>query len=173
MDLRRSLRLIPNALTAARIGVALAFPLVPGGAQLALLAVAMATEALDGALARRFGWQTDLGRMLDPVADKLLLVSVAGTFLYEGRLAWWELLAVGVRDLAVVLGAALAALRGQAARLARMQPGFYGKLTTGLQYLVLLAVLLGQAPGLLVALPFAAGVAATVQYGRAWFSAAD
>jgi len=168
MDLRRRLRLIPNALTVSRMLLAGAFPWVPGVAQLPLLAVAMLTEFLDGALARRFGWQTDLGRILDPVADKLLLVSVAGTLLYEGRLAWWELLAVGVRDLAVVAGAAAASLRGQAARLARMEPGFFGKLTTALQYVVLVAVLLGHAPGPLLVLPVAAGVAAIVQYGRAW-----
>src|SRR5215210_7068031 len=75
---------LPNGLTVARIAATpliAALPFVPtSGARLgafALFLAAATTDWLDGYLARSRKQQTDLGRMLDPLADKLLLL---GTF---------------------------------------------------------------------------------------------
>ena len=65
---------------------------------IALFAVAAASDATDGFLAKRFGWQSAIGAMLDPAADKLLLATL--------RLVpvWLTAVAVG-RDIVIVLGA--------------------------------------------------------------------
>jgi cardiolipin synthase (CMP-forming) len=104
-----SLRFLPNALCIAR--VALVAPIVLSLASgryvlaLALFVAAGASDALDGFLAKTFDWRTRLGSLLDPAADKLLLVSVFGALTYL------ELVPVGVtaivigRDVVIVLGA--------------------------------------------------------------------
>lgn len=70
-----------------------------------LFGVAGASDALDGFLAKRFKWQSELGAMLDPIGDKLLLVSCYLTLGWMGHL---PLLLVGLviaRDLIIVFGA--------------------------------------------------------------------
>ena len=68
---------IPNFLSIVRIG--LVYPILNNINNadylegLIFFAIASITDALDGFLARRMSWQTDLGKILDPVADKLLL----------------------------------------------------------------------------------------------------
>ena len=75
-----NLATIPNLICLLRI--ALAVPIVwllaegRYEATLVLFAIAAVSDALDGYLAKTFGWATELGKVLDPVADKLLLVSV-------------------------------------------------------------------------------------------------
>lgn len=76
-------KLWPNALSALRIAVSPAMLMVAIGGErawfVALLAVALTTDALDGFLARRFNARTDLGRKLDSAADYLtLVVGLAG-----------------------------------------------------------------------------------------------
>jgi len=83
----------PNALTLSRIGaipvlVGLAALQRPGGdvAACAVFAVAGVTDWLDGRLARRHQLQSELGRMLDPIADKLLVGATLMTLAGLGRL---------------------------------------------------------------------------------------
>jgi cardiolipin synthase len=83
----------PNALTLSRIGaipvlVGLAALRRPGGdvAACAVFAVAGATDWLDGRLARRHQLHSELGRMLDPIADKLLVGATLMTLAGLGRL---------------------------------------------------------------------------------------
>jgi cardiolipin synthase len=83
----------PNALTLSRIGaipvlVGLAALQRPGGdvGACAVFAVAGATDWLDGRLARRHQIQSELGRMLDPIADKLLVGATLMTLAGLGRL---------------------------------------------------------------------------------------
>ena len=159
------LRRIPNALTVLRFALAGAFPFVPAGARVGVLVAALLTEYLDGALARRFGWTSRLGRVLDPIADRCLFGVVAVTFVLEGALSGLELAALGARDLLVALGALVAAARGRARLLGRMHPRAAGKLTTALQYVALLCVALGAGlPAALLAATLVAGVVAAAQY---------
>jgi cardiolipin synthase len=59
----------------------------------------------DGFLAKRFGWQSDLGAALDPIADKLLLATVFVTLSFLGLIPWWLTAVAVARDLIIVLGA--------------------------------------------------------------------
>lgn len=105
---------------------------------LALLVLAGLSDALDGFLARRYGWFTRLGAMLDPVADKLFVVSVFIVFGLKGSLPWWLIVLVIGRDVVIVLGAiAYKLLRNRL----EMRPLLISKLNTGLQIFLLTVTL--------------------------------
>ncbi len=103
-------RHLPNALTVLRMLLVapLTWLILAGRYDAALLIAAVAglSDALDGWLAKRFGWQSWLGGVLDPIADKLMLI---GCFVALGLIgahpAWLTALVVG-RDLVIVAGAA-------------------------------------------------------------------
>src|SRR5206468_3111337 len=61
---------------------------------------------IDGFLARRYGWQTELGGLLDPIADKLLLATLFVTLALLGSVPVWLTAVVIARDVIIVLGAA-------------------------------------------------------------------
>ncbi len=71
---------------------------------LALFFLAGLTDGLDGFLAKRFGWRSWLGGILDPLADKLLLVCTFVTLSYVGLVPVWLLVAVVARDLIIISG---------------------------------------------------------------------
>ena len=84
---------LPNALTVSRMVMALPLLWLLASARwqaaLVLALVAGATDVLDGFLAKRYGWQSVLGGILDPIADKLLL-SVCFLGLWSsGQLPTW------------------------------------------------------------------------------------
>jgi cardiolipin synthase (CMP-forming) len=100
---------IPNLITVFR------FLLVPPlvwlllndrfAAALAVFVVAGFSDALDGYLAKRFQWSSHVGALLDPLADKLLLIA---SFVALGWLGWiplWLVALVCARDLVIVTGA--------------------------------------------------------------------
>lgn len=72
---------------------------------LALFMVAGASDGVDGYLAKRFNWTSELGKVLDPVADKLLLVTVFVEAAWMGLVPWWLTSAVVARDVSIALGA--------------------------------------------------------------------
>jgi cardiolipin synthase len=104
-----SLRFLPNLLCIFRI--LLVYPTAHGILQgqyslvLALFAIAAFTDGLDGFLAKRFGWATELGKHLDPAADKLLMVSTFVCMSIAGLAPWWLTGLVLLRDLVIVCGA--------------------------------------------------------------------
>jgi cardiolipin synthase len=71
-----------------------------------LFAVAAVSDAVDGYLARRFGWQSELGGVLDPIADKLLLAAAFVTLSYLKLVPLWLMMAAVARDVIIVSGAA-------------------------------------------------------------------
>src|SRR5688500_18484322 len=72
---------------------------------LALVFVCAVSDGLDGWLAKRFNWTSQLGKMLDPLADKLLLVALFLAATWMNLLPWW-LTAVAVgRDVMIGVGA--------------------------------------------------------------------
>jgi len=75
------------------------------GKALLIFFVAGISDGLDGFLARRFGWITRLGSLLDPLADKLLMTAIYFTLGLMGRLPVWLVALVIGRDLIIVLGA--------------------------------------------------------------------
>src|SRR5258706_3121863 len=103
------MRHLPNIICVLRI--ALIWPIVGSLAAgeyrltLLLFVLAAASDGLDGWLAKRFGWASRLGKLLDPLADKLLLVSVFLVLCWLHQVpAWLGLIAVG-RDFMIGLGA--------------------------------------------------------------------
>lgn len=71
---------------------------------LTLFAVAGISDGLDGFLAKHFHWESRLGSILDPIADKLLLVASFATLTWLGFLPLWLLWLVLARDLIIVCG---------------------------------------------------------------------
>jgi cardiolipin synthase len=103
------MRHIPNALCFLRmlLVVPVAWLLVTDNYRitLAMFAFAAATDGLDGFLAKRFGWTSELGKILDPLADKILLVGVFVTLAALGVVpVWLAVIAVG-RDVIITAGA--------------------------------------------------------------------
>jgi cardiolipin synthase len=104
-----SLRFLPNLLCVLRI--LLVFPVAlwilqgRNGEVLLLFALAAFTDGLDGFLAKRFGWTSELGKVLDPLADKLLLVTVFVCLSLVGFAPWWLTGLVFLRDLVILSGA--------------------------------------------------------------------
>lgn len=73
---------------------------------LLLIMIAGISDGLDGFLARRYNWITRIGGLLDPLADKLLFVSVFAALTWNGLVPLWLFAVVIGRDLIIVLGAA-------------------------------------------------------------------
>src|SRR5580693_8930919 len=71
-----------------------------------LFGVAALSDAADGFLAKRFGWQSELGALLDPIADKALLVAVFVTLSLMKLVPLWLMAAAVARDVIIVAGAA-------------------------------------------------------------------
>ncbi|MGH8204661.1 MAG: CDP-alcohol phosphatidyltransferase family protein [Steroidobacteraceae bacterium] len=75
------------------------------GHTLVLFAIAAASDVLDGYLAKTFGWTSELGKLLDPLADKLLLVSVFITLAAIGLVPVWLASIAVLRDVVIGAGA--------------------------------------------------------------------
>jgi len=140
---------IPNAICVLRI--ALVWPiisaLVGGRFNHALLLVALAgfSDGLDGYLAKRFDWRSRLGGLLDPLADKLLLVSTFVTLAWLGLVPAWLTAVVILRDSVIVAGGLI-----YQATIAPVQPepSRVSKLNTGAQLLFVCAVIANHGIGL-------------------------
>ncbi|HEX2025767.1 MAG TPA: CDP-alcohol phosphatidyltransferase family protein [Actinomycetota bacterium] len=109
---------MPNILSAIRILLIPAFVilLVRPGTRLAgflLLGLVVSTDWVDGALARRTGQVTELGKLLDPLADRLAMAAAIIALVAVGLLPLWAAAVILVRDLVVLAAAVwLAATRG-------------------------------------------------------------
>lgn len=103
------LQYLPNLITLLRI--VLVAPLIMVlharnyNAAIIIAMLAGASDALDGFLAKRFGWQTWIGGMLDPIADKLLLISCFVTLTFNEVIPSWITMLVVGRDVVIVIGA--------------------------------------------------------------------
>jgi cardiolipin synthase len=105
------LRQLPNFITASRIVLVIPIAVSLLRHQLALtiglFGVAALSDAADGFLAKRYGWQSDLGAVLDPVADKLLMVTAFITLAYLQLVPVWLMAAAVARDVIIMSGALL------------------------------------------------------------------
>src|SRR5580658_3299041 len=142
------MRHLPNLICLIRI--ALVWPIVSAmrsGAYLPALALFIAaavSDGLDGYLAKRFGWTSELGKVLDPLADKLLLVTVFVWGAWLELAPWWLTAAVVARDVMIGLGALtyrlwFGPLHGR--------PTLISKINTAAQLLYVMLVLLSAAAG--------------------------
>lgn len=136
---------IPNLITVVRIllVVPIAWALLQQQYLLALVLffVAGASDGLDGFLAKQFGWTSRLGAILDPLADKTLLITCYATLTWVGLLPLWLLVLVVTRDLVIVAGAVIYNFR-----IERLEafPTLISKLNTLLQIMLVLLVIIRQ-----------------------------
>jgi cardiolipin synthase len=118
-------------------------------AALVVFVVACVTDALDGLIARVTNSMTELGALLDPIADKLLIFSAFVTLVLLGMLPVWLVIIVVSRDVILVLGSLVIYLLGYELK---ARPSFIGKTTTVLQLLVVMLALLLNISGNEIAL---------------------
>jgi cardiolipin synthase len=102
---------------------------------LAVFVVACVTDALDGMIARLTKTQTELGAFLDPMADKLLILSAFVTLVLLGRLPVWLVIIVVSRDAILTMGSLIIYFT---TRDLKIQPSIIGKATTVLQLIVVM-----------------------------------
>lgn len=144
----RLLRFVPNLISLGRI--ALIWPILVALAahryDIAALCFGLAglSDLLDGWLAKRFGWTSELGKWLDPIADKCLLVTVFVAAAWAGLVPRWLTAVVVARDVMIALGALtylawLGPLEGR--------PSFASKFNTLVQLAFLLGTFLFFASG--------------------------
>lgn len=135
---------IPNLITILRLilvpGVVLAMMQGRWDWAFAGFAVAGASDGVDGFIARRFDQRSRLGGYLDPMADKLLLVSVFVVLGVAGELPLWLVILVVSRDVLIVLAVLLSSLMAQPVE---MKPLLVSKANTAVQ-LLLAAFVLGE-----------------------------
>lgn len=122
---------IPNILTVFRIilvGVYVYFFLHGQYAlSIATYAVAFFSDVLDGYLARRNNWITKIGKVLDPLADKLLLLAVLVCFFIDNRLDLWILIAFSALEFLQIAVASILFLKKIV-----VYSDWFGKIATGL-----------------------------------------
>lgn len=104
---------LPNLITIVRIVLAPVFVwmlLADGGTGRALrwlagalFILAIATDGLDGAIARKRGLVTELGKLLDPIADKVLIGGALVSLSILGELPWWVTVVILVREVGITI----------------------------------------------------------------------
>jgi cardiolipin synthase len=134
---------VPNQLTFLRLGF-LPFFIISihyrrYDLALGILIAAGLTDGLDGLLARSLNQKSALGAYLDPIADKLLLSSSFVVLALNRKISWWLAAVVLSRDVLILVAAAVILL---AVGYRPFPPSIYGKMTTGLQILLVFMVVL-------------------------------
>ena len=136
---------IPNLLSIVRI--ALVYPILNNIflgnfiVSIIFFVIASITDALDGFLARKMDWQTQLGKILDPVADKLLLSGTIFILWINEYIPFYIFIIFISRDIAILLGAAIKMTLIESAT---PLPNFLGKFTTILQILYIAIIYLKE-----------------------------
>ena len=136
---------IPNLLTIIRI--ALVYPILNniylGNFEISIIyfIVASITDGLDGFIARKMNWQTELGTLLDPVADKILLSGSIFILWLNQYIPFYIFVIFFSRDVAILLGAAI---RMTVIEFDTPTPNFLGKLTTTLQIIYIAIIFLKE-----------------------------
>lgn len=136
---------IPNVITVVRI--LLIVPVVvlllqrQFAAALLLFTVAGASDAIDGHLARRYGWTTPLGGIIDPLADKAMMVSSFVVLTWLDLVPVWLLVAVVARDVVIVFGGLAYHYWVEPVR---AHPSWISKLNTLLQIVLVMALMFHQ-----------------------------
>lgn len=168
---------IPNLITLGRVILVpvVFWLLLSGETRIAfyLFVLAGVSDGVDGYLAKRFDWTTELGAYLDPLADKLLIVCVFVALGASGQLPLWLVIAVVSRDILIVTAVVLSWLLDNPVRI---RPLIVSKANTVAQIVLAGAVLadegfslgLGVVRTALVWLTAALTLASLAAYLRAW-----
>ncbi len=145
------------------IPVFLYFFTSPGGRvwSVAILLIAGASDMLDGYLARSRNEVSTLGKILDPVADKLMVVSAVAALMVTGELPYWLGFALFAKELALVIGGA----RYYLIHRELLSASYIGKTATVILYLGIIASILRYQFGVtIITLGFLISVTAGLDY---------
>ena len=130
------LKYIPNFLTVLRFFLIpfTVYYLVNDQFILAIIFLTLSglTDVLDGAIARKFNFITNFGKLIDPLADKITQLSLLGTLVVKNIIPLWILVVVLIKEAAMVAGASF--LYGQELVVSSK---WYGKASTVLFYLAI------------------------------------
>ena len=142
---------LPNILSAFRLFLVPFFPILyfsglPDGATFAgiIFIAAGISDVLDGFIARKFDYVSATGRMLDPLADKLMQLSALTTLTIDQKIPYWFFVLFTVKELAMIGGG----FRLYKKNSDVIPSNGFGKLTAVLFYLVVLVVLFFEIPPL-------------------------
>ncbi len=103
-----------------------------------LFIIASLTDLVDGYIARKFKQETELGKFLDPLADKFLVVSALFTFLFlTEQVEIWMILCIIGRDLLITMLRSLAIRKGNS-----LKTSMFGKVKTAFQMFSIITILL-------------------------------
>jgi CDP-diacylglycerol--glycerol-3-phosphate 3-phosphatidyltransferase len=141
MTRRRAIGTIPNLISCSRLVLAAGF--VAAGAteaRVGLIGAAAATDFLDGWLARRVRATSRWGALLDPIADRVFVLTAVATFLFTGTLSTSAYFILIMRDLATAVGFVVARIVPWL-RPVEFKARILGKVVTVLQLVTLAAVL--------------------------------
>ena len=134
---------IPNILSVFRLILAFCFAAVfiwlPEKLYIAVIifVVAGVTDVIDGFLARRFNWITNAGKVLDPLADKLMQVTALICTVASGLVPWWLLLPIVLKELTMGVGSVIFYRMFKTVGVAKN----YGKAYTVLFYVAIAAII--------------------------------
>jgi len=104
--------------------------------------VAGITDALDGWIAKKFSFQSRLGSILDPMADKILLTCTFIALYWVGIMPLWLLMIIFVRDVIIIAGALGYFLGEENSESDLLEPRLISKVNTVLQIVVILYLLI-------------------------------
>lgn len=166
---------LPNKLSMLRIlmipvFVILALMNAPAAqyAAVGVFVLASITDALDGHIARKNGLVTNFGKFIDPIADKLLVMSALVVLVERGRMPGWVCIVMLAREFAISGFRLVAAGTGKV-----IAAGILGKIKTVTQMIAVIALLLTAIDGVFAPLGTFADVAMYVSAFMTVWSGAD
>jgi len=176
MGISRYFIFIPNLLSIVRIG--LVYPILNnislGNFQLGIMffIIAAITDAVDGFLARKMNWKTNLGKILDPVADKLLLSGTIFILWLNAYIPFYIFVIFFSRDVIILVGASIhmSVIESEVPL-----PNILGKITTAFQIVYIFLILTFQSYSveisliLLDILIISVTILSLMVYANSWF----
>ncbi len=177
MGISRYFIFIPNLLSIVRIG--LVYPILNnislGNFQLGIIffIIAAITDAVDGFLARKMNWKTNLGKILDPVADKLLLSGTIFILWLNAYIPFYIFVIFFSRDVLILVGASIhmSVIESEVPL-----PNILGKITTAFQIVYIFLILTFQSYSveisliLLDILIISVTILSLMVYANSWFT---
>lgn len=141
---------VPNILTLIRIATItpflyfyLFFPIHGESIALIIFIFSGLSDLLDGFIARKYNLVTKIGTILDPLADKMMLISVLAGFVIKDKLGFWVFLVMTSKELLMILGALM--LYNQKGDV--ISANMLGKISTVLFYIVSISIMINLSIG--------------------------
>lgn len=110
-----------------------------------IFGLAALTDFIDGYLARKLNQITDLGKLLDPIADKVLVVAALTGLVELGEIPAWIVVVIIAREFMVSVFRTLMASKGKV-----LAAGYWGKVKTTIQILAILLILANNFPASII-----------------------